>query len=108
MPKQKTETEIYDLIMRADGIDWLLMCNLDFQMNRPKLYLHQRVRLGRILEYLYSESKKFRKPKREHIIDMFEKPKREHREFCTCEICMEKLDEYNKRNNTTYQTEFIW
>ena len=38
----------------------------------------------------------------------FKKRELEHPEFCKCENCMEELNEYNKRNNTTYETEFTW
>lgn len=84
MEKQKTETEIYDEIQKLDNA-WLSTSNLE-----------EKEEIEKKIKDLYSESKKFRKPKLEHL------------ESCKCEDCMEKLDQYNKRNNTTYETEFIW
>ena len=31
-----------------------------------------------------------------------------HREDCCCEDCQNQLEEYNKRNNTTYIKEFTF
>ena len=84
MPNQKTETEIYDEIQKLDN-SWLSTRSLD-----EKRSIEEKIK------NLYAEAKKFRKPKLGHP------------ESCKCEDCMKKLAQYNKRNNTTYETEFIW